>query len=104
MQPIGNMLKLDGIVPGYSDRRRRRVRISTQFPIKSSTAFLFFGVGSTRIFNPCPSGRIGLLPKRERETRENRIVTFYTQIECDFHECFVSFILNGHGENTKGDR
>ncbi len=41
MQPIGNMLKLDGIVPGYSDRRRRRERISNQFAIKSSTAFYF---------------------------------------------------------------
>ncbi len=43
MQPIGNMLKLNGIVPGYSDRRRRRERISTQFAIKSSTAFYFLG-------------------------------------------------------------
>jgi hypothetical protein len=44
VQPIGNMLKLDGIVPGYSDRRRRRERISTQFAIKSSTAFYFWGL------------------------------------------------------------
>lgn len=69
MQPIGNMLKLDGIVPGYSDRRRRRERISTQFAIKSSTAFYFLGLVRRESSILVQSGRIGSLPKRERQEK-----------------------------------